>query len=614
MDSSIVALKKEKRILLDNYLNESLPSYENIYKENEDAIYVLDLDGYFMKANPACKKILGFSEQELKNITFQMLVPVEDLHRVFQNFHDAFEGKVQNNDYKIINNGGNELFLNVTCLPICVKNEVVGYFGIAKDITSLKKKHEIYRIEQEIHRFLTENAKDLIIRTDIENNILYVSQSSDFITGYSPEELLLKDPYTIVHYYDRKKLIKNRKELIENGESRSTTFRLRKKDGTYIWVESVCRPLKDPATNKVREVISVLKDITVQKTAEDEARQREEIYRNLVENSPDAALLAAGNEILFINDTGVHLLGATTKEIILEKSLLDIIHPNFHSIATEQMNSNEDKTEFMEYKLVRLDGSEVDVEMKGISTVYQNRPVRHIIFRDITERKQTQELLLNSEKLSVAGQLAAGIAHEVRNPLTAIKGFLQLLQSEPLTHSNYFDIIGSEIDRIELILSELLVLAKPQDLKFEMKKLVVIIEHVKALIDTHAIMKNIVINTYYECEELMIKCDENQLKQVFINLLKNSIEAMPDGGTVTIEMKKHGPDKVKMLFKDTGNGIPEHLLKKIGQPFFTTKENGTGLGFMISKQIIENHQGTIHIWSDSKGTIIEVILPINLYA
>ncbi|MBB2480363.1 MULTISPECIES: PAS domain-containing sensor histidine kinase [Heyndrickxia] len=611
MDSSINALKKEKRLLLEKYLKENMPRYETIFMENEDAIYALDLDGHFMKVNPACERILGIQADNLAEMTFQKLVPVDDLHRVFQNFHDAFEGKIQNNDYKITKNSGDQVFLNVTSLPIIVNNEVVGIYGVARDITAIKKKNAKNRKEQDIHRLLTENSLDIIVRTDLDGNFLYLSPSCEHILGYTPEELLNQNKFSYVHYHDKKRVMKNRSDVISKGENGRTTFRMRKKNGNYVWVESLFKLIRDPKTDEVTEVISVIRDITERKLSEDDVKKREETYRNLVENAPDAAILAAGNEILFINDTGVNLLGACTKEVILQKSLLDIIHPDYHDIASKRMNLEEDGEDFIEYRLIRLDGSEVDVEMKGITTIYRNNPVKHIIIRDITERKKTQELLLHSEKLSVAGQLAAGIAHEVRNPLTAIKGFLQLMQSELKTHSNYFNIIESEMDRIEIILSELLVLAKPQDLKFEIKELAVMIEHVKALIDTHAIMKNIVISTNYDCDNLKIKCDENQLKQVFINLLKNSIEAMPDGGNITIELKEHGQDKVKMLFKDTGFGIPKELLKKIGQPFFTTKENGTGLGFMISKQIIENHHGTIHIWSDSKGTIIEIILPLN---
>lgn len=350
------------------------------------------------------------------------------------------------------------------------------------------------------------------------------------------------------------------------------------------------------------------------KKIEKEIEKREESYRDLVEHSPDAVIIASGDEVLFINDTGVSLFGASRKEDIQQKKIIDMIHPDYHRFIKERVEiiDRGEVTDFQEYKLFRLDGTTFEAEAKGIPTIFQNKPARHIIIREITQRKKTLELLLNAEKLNVAGQLAAGIAHEVRNPLTAIKGFLQLMEKQLHDHKGYFDIIQSEINRIELILSELLVLAKPQDLKFEPVPLQTLLEEVKTLIDTQAILKNIHIKFVSNCRNnLIINGDKNKLKQVVINFLKNSIEAMPNGGSITIEIKHHGRHHVKMLFKDTGCGMPRHVLKRIGEPFFTTKESGTGLGIMNSKQIVQNHQGTVHFWSDDQGTLIEVILPIN---
>ena len=353
-------------------------------------------------------------------------------------------------------------------------------------------------------------------------------------------------------------------------------------------------------------------DLTNMNIAE-ELEKREESYRDLVENSPDAVIIACGDDILFINETGARLFGAINKEEIQQKKIVDLIHADYHEGIKErvEMVTSGNATDFFEYKLIRLDGSIFEAEVKGIPTIFQNQSARHIIIRDITDRKKTLALLLNAEKLNMAGQLAAGIAHEVRNPLTAIKGFLQLMETKLYEHKSYFDIIQSEINRIELILSELLILAKPQDLKFAPVRLQTMIEDVKTLIDTQAIMNNVEITFINECGNLIINCDQNQLKQVVINFLKNAIEAMPRGGEVTIELKKHGFNQVKMLFKDNGCGMPRHVLQRIGEPFFTTKESGTGLGIMNSKQIIDNHHGTVHFWSDKKGTIIEVILPIN---
>lgn len=296
----------------------------------------------------------------------------------------------------------------------------------------------------------------------------------------------------------------------------------------------------------------------------------------------------------------------------MSKSLFDFIHPDYLPLAEKRLKEiiNGGPSEFAFYKLVLLDGTIMEAEIKAIPIHFQEKTALHIIVRDITEKKKTQQLILNSEKLSLAGRLAAGIAHEVRNPLTAIKGFLKLLGAELNNHA-YLEIIKSEMDRIESILTELLVLAKPQDLKLEKENISTLIEEVKTLIDTQAILNSIEIEIVNDDPNLTILCDKSQLKQVFINFLKNAIEAMPEGGTVTIEVKRSDVHKVSILIKDIGVGIPQHILKRIGEPFFTTKENGTGLGIMISKQIIENHNGSVHFYSNENGTIIEVRLPVT---
>jgi PAS domain S-box-containing protein len=252
-----------------------------------------------------------------------------------------------------------------------------------------------------------------------------------------------------------------------------------------------------------------------------------------------------------------------------------------------------------------------------VTPILENGAVVGVVltFTDITEQQKTEELIRTSEKLSVAGQLAAGIAHEIRNPLTAIKGFIQLLQSELDEKKPYLHIIQSEIQRIELILGELLVLAKPQAIKFTKKDISVLLQHVTALLETQGILHNIQIVTKIDPSLPLIECDENGLKQVFINFLKNAMEAMKNGGRIFIEAQKKDEHSVLIRFIDEGCGIPKGQLEKIGKPFFTTKEKGTGLGMMISKKIIEDHGGTMSIMSEvNKGTTIEVILPIRVSA
>lgn len=230
---------------------------------------------------------------------------------------------------------------------------------------------------------------------------------------------------------------------------------------------------------------------------------------------------------------------------------------------------------------------------------------------DITERRKTEELLRTSEKLSMAGELAAGVAHEIRNPLTSLRGFVQLLQRKgEESHQKYLDIMLSEMDRINDIVNEFLLLSKPQAVTFQRRPLAGIMEQVMFLLESQANLNNVTIEMDNGSDPLYIHCEENQIKQVFINLMKNGIESMPNGGRIRIETRLAGNGFIRIRFQDEGSGLSQELLQKLGQPFYTTKEKGTGLGLMVSFKIIETHRGTISFQSElGRGTTIDVMLP-----
>jgi len=231
------------------------------------------------------------------------------------------------------------------------------------------------------------------------------------------------------------------------------------------------------------------------------------------------------------------------------------------------------------------------------------------ITRDMTNRNKMDELLRRSEKLNTVGQLAAGVAHEIRNPLTTLRGFLQLQQQTNKLNQRHIDIMLSELDRINLIVSEFLILAKPQATKFRVQDVRFILGDVISLLDSQAHLCNIVFTTSFDSEPCEVSCEENHLKQVFINVLKNAIEAMPKGGEIEIEARKQ-PEWIVITIRDHGVGISEEMIPKLGDPFVTSKESGTGLGIMISQRIIQSHQGTMEIRSKvGKGTTVTINLP-----
>ncbi|MUT67922.1 PAS domain S-box protein [Paenibacillus sp. NEAU-GSW1] len=231
------------------------------------------------------------------------------------------------------------------------------------------------------------------------------------------------------------------------------------------------------------------------------------------------------------------------------------------------------------------------------------------ITRDMRSRNRMEELLRHSEKLTTVGQLAAGVAHEIRNPLTTLRGFLQLQQQSQQLKLEHTALMLSELDRINLIVGEFLILAKPQATRFATKDVRNVLKDVMSLLDSEANMYNVVFTTSFTDSPCLVSCEENQLKQVFINLLKNGIEAMPSGGRIHSHIAVKN-EQITIAITDEGIGIPEDMIPKIGNPFFTGKESGTGLGMMISQRIIHSHQGLMDIQSQvNVGTTVTITLP-----
>lgn len=218
--------------------------------------------------------------------------------------------------------------------------------------------------------------------------------------------------------------------------------------------------------------------------------------------------------------------------------------------------------------------------------------------------------LTNTEKLSLAGRLAAGIAHEIRNPVTVISGYLQLLRKD-FPNKKTIDVMLGEVNRIASIMNEFLFLAKPAEPKFGQHQLEDIVKDVLVLFEAETV--NRCIRFEFCCGEDLppIQCDANQIKQVLVNVVKNAIEAMPGGGELSLTASV-ADEWIAIVCKDTGCGVPEKELPRIGDPFYTTKENGTGLGIMICRSIVENHNGCWKMISSSDaGTSVEICLPVR---
>ncbi|MFD0826443.1 ATP-binding protein [Neobacillus sp. M.A.Huq-85] len=342
-------------------------------------------------------------------------------------------------------------------------------------------------------------------------------------------------------------------------------------------------------------------------------RESECSYKKLIDSLPNPVYILSDQKLLYVNQAVVRTAGVKSKEELIGKSIFDFIVPEYQERARErykQINKEKQPVNTIEYKAKRLDGSTFFFEVSSMYIVFGGKEAVLSIGKDISERKEeTEQLLQKSEKLALLGQMAAGIAHEIRNPLTSIRGFIQLFKSGE-THPDYFDIVLSELDRINSIVGEFLVLAKPTAAVFIEKDVKNLIKDVVTLINNQSILNNVQIYVEFDSDLPMVMCEENQLKQVFLNLLKNAIEAMPKGGNIDVKVKQKEDGKISIQIIDQGVGIPEARIPTLGEPFYTTKEKGTGLGLMTCYKIIESHNGEIKITSVvDEGTTVEIMLP-----
>ena len=236
--------------------------------------------------------------------------------------------------------------------------------------------------------------------------------------------------------------------------------------------------------------------------------------------------------------------------------------------------------------------------------------------RDITGQKQLEEKVVKAEKFTVIGELAAGIAHEVRNPLTAVKGFLQLMAQkfdESDQIHQYIEIMLGEIKRINHIISEFLLLARPAVPIKRMTDIHKVLDEIILLSKGDLLLKNIHLTLNYDKLCPFLTIDAEQIKQVFLNLVTNATAAMPEKGNLTVTTSYDRFEKaVIIMFADTGIGINHTEIDLIFDPFFTTKEDGTGLGLTVSYRIVENHSGKLEVISNpGEGATFIIVIPVQ---
>ena len=351
------------------------------------------------------------------------------------------------------------------------------------------------------------------------------------------------------------------------------------------------------------------------KNKNEENRAVKEYLESIISQTADAIHLTdTTGKIIRVNSAFEMLYGWKSNEVV--GTYLELVPEELKEedqMWQRKVKSGDPKPLVLSETIrLRKDGSTVNVSISESPIYNEVGDVTGFIHisRDMTEHIRMEEILRRSEKLTTVGQLAAGVAHEIRNPLTTLRGFLQIQQKTQSLNQLHTDIMLSELDRINLIVSEFLILAKPQAVHFEVRDVRFSIGDVLSFLDSEAHLHNIEFKVHFSSCPILVHCEENQLKQVFINVIKNAMEAMPCGGVIEVSLNGDFDEHAIIQISDEGIGIAKENLQKIGEPFYTNKEKGTGLGVMVSQRIIEAHKGTMDITSElGKGTTVTVTLP-----
>lgn len=337
----------------------------------------------------------------------------------------------------------------------------------------------------------------------------------------------------------------------------------------------------------------------------------ESIYQQIIEYSIETIVIHRNHQVIYINDAGARFLKAEKKEL-LGACVLDLFEEKTKLEIAERIRQGMEGTEpaeMIEHTITRFDGSKVEVQLFCHPVMFGSTKAIQTVFRDITERKKAEKRINDQEKLASIGQIAAGIAHEVRNPLTSVKGFLQLLKE---SHSHpYLSTMEKELDKAIATLQNLLQVSKP-DLQEEPFVSIDFCKELTALMllfEDRLYKVKVIMDLRNPGVRLLGK--KNLFLKAFFNLIKNALEAMDNQGTLTIQ-HYYEDNKIHIKIIDTGVGVPKDKLNMLGTPFFSSKLEGTGLGLTQVFTTVHDHGGNIFIESEwGEGTSFHIQLPVQ---
>lgn len=630
-------------------LRESEERYRSLIENLGEGIGFVDIEERFTFANPAAHDIFGVSRGDLVGRDLMGFLDTEN--QLIMQSQTAQHQADQSRDYEldIVRPNGERRNLLITTTPqIDQESQYTGAFGVFRDITERVQIEEVLANERNLLHTLINSVPDFIFVKDTESRFVHNNDAHLHALGeVTQDEILDKTDLDIFpseiasqYYADEQAVLQTGVSLVDREESYLDS------KGNTGWLLTTKVPLRD-TQGQIVGLVGISHDITERLRVQKVLRESEERFRALTSAAHDAIMtIDHEGKITFWNDAAMRIFGYTAQEVI-GADLYALIVPEQYRLASARglagfKNTGQGGTIGQTIEMTALNRDETEFPIELSLSAFQIQEKWHAvgIIRDISERKrieaalqdhaehleemveertrelqETHEQLLRREKLAVLGQLAGSVTHDLRNPLGVISNAIYLLGiilTDPESEvQQTLEVLSNAVENADQIIESLLNFART---KAPDVQLIDINKVVEVSLSRIAVPQDPDVAVVCQLDETLpsIFADPIQLDRVFTNLILNAIQAMPEGGTLTIRSAKDHTDWVAVSIVDTGVGISEVNMQKLFQPLFTTKANGIGLGLALVMEIVEGNGGTIVVESElGVGSTFTVRLPID---
>ncbi|HUJ58102.1 MAG TPA: PAS domain S-box protein [Kofleriaceae bacterium] len=604
-----------------------------ILEHSADGISVVDLDGTVRYMSPGGERLLGLRPGEHVGKHATLRVHPDDRPTMTM----AQPGETRRFVNRARHGDGSWRWLASTTTNLTHDPEVRGHVASFRDVTA---QVEAERALQEAHRrleFLMTAASGVIYsaRTSGHVGATFISANVCDMLGW-PAEKFVGSTFWLdsIHVDDRPAIERGMAQLLETG-SHDFEYRLRHRDGQFRWIHEIARVVRDERArpDEPSEVVGYLIDITERKRIEESMRNSEGNFRMLIERAPTAILVHRDGKLLYANPAAVALLDYDSADQLIGRALLEFIHPDDRDLIRTRIEhtSREGFTRRAEARMRRRDGSYVMVDGEGVRLDFDGEPANVVLGRDVTERNQMFARMAIADRMLTVGTLAAGVAHEINNPLSYVMSSLAVLAAElpvlvgdDARRRSRLDQRAVEqlladaregTSRVSAIVRDLRALSRSDDATPTAVDVASVLASSIRMASNEIRHRARVVEHYGAAPQ--VRASASRLGQVFLNLLVNAAQAIPEGHAEANEIRVRlasagAASQAAIEIEDTGVGIPASVIGRIFDPFFTTKPVGlgVGLGLAISHQIVTALGGTITVTSTpGTGTTFRIVLP-----